>query len=619
LNSQSRPQRLELGGLLVPANAPASFRPSGLALPPRLLPASLDAAGTFMTVLDYAGKEYAPFGPDRFLEGFDAWRSHLAANSPLPEIVCALAALNRFAHHPEKAGPAVEFMRASLGLAARERFENALKTRELFARQPVLRAIREVLSQPERPAHGQLPTDLAAVLLAHAEAAALSSRRTGPDEQIGGWPVRAVLDLASNWLFHTGDDRWAMVARAATLWRVYGPLAKKHTGGRSAVDLLLAATGLEPEDALALTFALAAHSMEWTPDKAVTLRLDQGIEMDPARVAAFVRFVSGTPADFAAKLSAAARSSWDFTCFETMPVLELPEGFLVLDESLLWDRAAAGLFWAVFDHLKASESDASALAWMKAWGDIVEAAAGDILKHCALRALDGTVMMWDEDDLWAAYGADKAVCDFVLDLGDYLVLFEVVSGRIKTPFRVDLSRAAFDEDIERLITRKARQLGSSARLLLEDESKLTGSRHPAPRRIIPVLVAAMGIPHFEPVILHAREKAGEAGYVVDDARVEPLQVLDLRELEYLEGQAGAGQDAASVLRRWIRDTGGLTSLWGWASTWADSPPVRSRRISAVGVDVANELRRRLRLSGDPDPDAPWEPGSTRSPGVRDVG
>jgi hypothetical protein len=60
--------------------------------------------------------------------------------------------------------------------------------------------------------------------------------------------------------------------------------------------------------------------------------------------------------------------------------------------------------------------------------------------------LGGIPLFWDEDDLQAAYGETKA-CDFVLDAGDCLVLFEVVSGQIKTGTRVDLARQAFDDDV----------------------------------------------------------------------------------------------------------------------------------------------------------------------------
>lgn len=112
--------------------------------------------------------------------------------------------------------------------------------------------------------------------------------------------------------------------------------------------------------------------------------------MEPGRIADFVRLATATPEELAVRVAVQQRSTRNFLAFGKTPVLRFPEGLLVLDESLLWERITIGRYWLVFDHLKAGEGDAVALAWTRAWGDMVEAAVGEILARCCLASLGGS-------------------------------------------------------------------------------------------------------------------------------------------------------------------------------------------------------------------------------------
>lgn len=226
------------------------------------------------------------------------------------------------------------------------------------------------------------------MLLVHAAGDSIERGDPHAQVKIGGWASDAVIDLVANWMFHEGDDKWALLLRTATLWRAHGDLASAHLGGRTAVDLLQEATGLEPEDILALGFALAAHVMEWNPGRSQPLRLDAGLGMEPASIDAFVRLVAATPEQLAGKLASQSRSTWDFLPFESTPVPHLPDGYRILDESLLWERVTNGLYWFVFDHLKSTDGDGAALAWTRAWGDMVEAGISGDHDQAVLYARD---------------------------------------------------------------------------------------------------------------------------------------------------------------------------------------------------------------------------------------
>ena len=391
---------------------------------------------------------------------------------------------------------------------------------------------------------------------------------------------------------------------SATLWRTYGAEAGSFFGGKGAAQLLEEATGLEPEDFLAIGFALTSHAMQWMPSKPILVRLDDGLAIPKEKIETFVHAVCTTLQEIVERISSEdALSTWDFLPFQTTPVLALPDGYLVLDETFLWDRITSGLFWMVFDHLKGIAPNDAELRWTQAWASIVEVAVGDSLRSCAVPTLDGSPAFFTEDDLHKAYGNNVRAADFVLDGGEMFGAFEVVSGRVATGTRIALAREAFDRDIERLVMNKVRQLHSTATCLLGSEEPLTGQAPSFRRHVLPVVVSAMGFPYMEPVILHIRDSMRAEG-LLQDARVEPLCIVDLRELELLEGVVASGGSVASSLLAWQRATDGRISLWDWTATRPGPRLSRAPRIASEGKKVVNELRSRLKIGGDNGD--PWE-------------
>ena len=314
--------------------------------------------------------------------------------------------------------------------------------------------------------------------------------------------------------------------------------------------------------------------------------------------------VTGTPEEFKEALVATDKSQWDLLAFESKPVLRFDQGLLVLDESLLWERITSGLYWFVFDHLKRTKGYREAERWTRAWGDVVEATVSDMLQTCALTTLDGASLIWTEDDVQAAYGKGKPATDFVLDRGDHLVMFEVVSGQLTTNTRVNLTRSGFDADLEKLVMSKVVQLDGTARSLLADEESLTGVSSSTPRLVLPVVVAAMGFPYIEPVVKHIRQLLNEKG-LLQDARIEQLCIIDLRELEVLEGAAEAGRDPVTLLLSWQEQTREHpVSFWNWVTVHQSLAGSRPKRMRDQGKGIFNEVRDRLHLEGDLDD--PWD-------------
>lgn len=148
-----------------------------------------------------------------------------------------LVALNHAAHHPELAEAWRDRYLARLNPAMAEYVRRALDgtadgvTRAFLARQPVLRAMRTVLTH--RPPSGSpvagilaaaapgLDPELAGMLLVHLVAAQLRAPYTG-DRMFGDLPEGLAMEMVANGLFHGHDRPDVLLARTRMLWSTYG-------------------------------------------------------------------------------------------------------------------------------------------------------------------------------------------------------------------------------------------------------------------------------------------------------------------------------------------------------------------------------------------------------------
>jgi hypothetical protein len=550
---------------------------------------------TYMVLSEYMGDAATVLNqadPDSIVNGLIG-----ACNSY--DLMFALVALNRMAAHPEHAPAALSVMQAALKPEVRARFDNMAKQRRPFARQPVLTALRKVLASPA-PRQNLIDPSVAAILLVHALGDRLNVTKTGDEsEPIGGMYGRLVLDMVANSDFHESDDPWAAIDRYVRLWRSHGPICENLLGGKVPTDLLREATGLEFEDFLALGFALFANVLAWTPGAPMLLNLQPGVQMDPEVIDRFLQLLSATPDQIRAAL-ATPRSGWDFLEFQAHPVLNLPDGLLILDEGLLWQRFTSGLFWLVHDHQRDHTGDLARRKWTQAWGDVVEVVAEEGLTPLAPPLLGEGATIWDENDLRTAYGKKGGTADLVIDFGEKLAVIEVVSAQLTINTRIDCTRDAFERDLEKLVIKKVRQIDGTARKLIANETKLTGVRVTHPRTIIPIVVAAFGFPHLPPVHARLQERLKDE-HLLQNGPFADLCILDLRDLELLEGAAERGDAPHHLLAEWQKSS--LYRLpfrtWLWSQPGEKLGPLaRPKRMDPAVTATMHELTDRLRLGDD---------------------
>lgn len=575
---------------------------SGLLLPDETsLGGPIEYTGAYITLTDYCPLE------DLGSPSLEFVKHLLADGHDRAALIEALGILNHVVGDHKRLSEYMQEFRNALGGDRQERFDALISQdregmgRVLATRQTVLAAMRWLLTaeRSERPA-SELPPMLSAILLTHAVAVDLNADDDDIGLKIGGYPAHLAMEVLRVGLLGEHDDIYATIDRVIGLWREYG--SRTSLTRAAPADLLREATGLEIEDFLALGFAFLSIPMGWAPGKEFVITKDLGIEMDRATVEKFLGIVTTTPDNLAAALKK-AHPRFGFLAMEKTPVLELPHGYLVLDERFLWQRVTTGLYWLVHDHEK-SRSEQNRLRWTQAYAEMVEMLVEDQLRATAPPILGGGTTFYTEDEIGQAYGAKR--CDTAIDFGGTFVLVEIVSGFLTVPTRIEGSVESFAADTERLVIKKCRQLHEAATAILNDPAVLTGGPSPDRVRIVPVVVVGGGYP-VNPLSLGFVRTCLEADQLLDDSRIESLCVIDLGELEIMEGLAEKGHSPAEVLTAWKNSN--LRDVWlrNYLLKVYDltGPESRPGRMKARVDETFQGLVKRLRFR---------KPATEREPG-----
>jgi hypothetical protein len=472
-------------------------------------------------------------------------------------LVARLAVLSHETRQPEQLAIAIRAHRASLPDPARRRFDAALldesmgASRVVLARHPLLSAIRRVLrdgrSHPERADLNDPAVIQDAMRLVHAIGETLDASVDDDGTRLGPWPTYLVMEMVRLGPLYVEDDHYALIDRTLRLWRDYGGRILRSSPRKSPLDLLEEAVGLDPLDLFALGFALMAHALEWAPSKPLYLLEHMGSSIEPSAIDAFLRFAADTAEDLASHfLDSDPR--FDLLPLQVHPVLRTESGLLALDESYAWDRFTSGLFWAVHDQEK-EIGELEAERWRQTYAEMLELLAEDSIRALAPVALGGGVTFYGEEQIGAAYGGLR--CDAAIDFGSHIMLFEIVSGQLSTPTRIDGDAAKFIDDTNRLVVEKCRQLDATAEYVLSDAARLTGFAPHPELRVQPVLVVAGGYPVTPFTIDYVKSVLTREG-LLEDPHLEGLGVIELPDLEGLEGLMERGDNPLNVLRDWYQ-------------------------------------------------------------------
>jgi hypothetical protein len=538
--------------------------------------APIDYMGVFLTLGEYAPYEHLGLDADDLIAQF-------SSNHTGETLVVHLALLNHLSRSPERLAAMAAGYERILRPEHARRFRNVLRGEagndrvRFVARQPILSAMRAVIERGAADTDNpDVPAMLAAIQLAHAAAGVLKR----PEEsglRIAGAPEEGFFLLLRIALLYESDDEWSAIDRTSRIWRDCGERIARFRARADPEELLREATGLDLDEILALGFAVWAHSIQWEPGAPPFLDPGLGILMDRSKIDSFMAFTSTTIDELHAAFAQRSDSEFDFLPFEDRPVLRCSHGLIALDAGYLWNRFTSGLYWLVHDHEK-SRSERDRQRWTQAFGEAVEMFAEDALRPIAPPVFGG-VSFYTEEDFEEAYGTKKR-CDAAVDFGDCVMLVEVVSGGLSLPTRIEGERAKFEGDTKRLVTLKCEQLHEAANAVLDNVAALTGAVAPPGLRVLPVLLVGGGYPMSPFTMSYIEEELAARGFL-KSPRIDSLCIIDLGELEMLEGLAERGPSPVDVLRGWKTSGIGDVPLRNFViAKWGGGRDLRPARMDA---------------------------------------
>jgi hypothetical protein len=547
---------------------------------------------------------------------------------PREVYLSVLTALNHAAHYQELADVYRDRFLSRLVDAMADNVRQALDgsmdgvPRALLARQPVLRAMRTVLTyrRPEGAPSASdmsklapgLDPELAGILLVHLTAAQLRSPSTAGEPRIGALPASLALEMVANGLFHSGEQPDVLLARTRMLWTTYGSqidLDQLKLRARP-LDLLRDATELDYDDIAALSFAYHGYIRAHQPDQPPGVNAFTGIPVDRYTIETYLASFASTMDELAVRLDACP-GSWQMLPIQERPLLRIGDVLLVLDEQYLIERATQGLYWFVHEKERELDGDRGWKRWNNAYANMVERRVEDQLRRMTPPRITGGSYFFTEEQLKAAFPGRKNA-DAGIDYGSLVLLAEVVTTQVALDTRENADAAAYSKDIDKFFLKKARQLDETATSLFRDPQPAASPLDQPADRILPVAVRGGQFP-VNPVtrehIEAALKNAGLLQYRSPSARIFPFAPVDLGELEMCET---------------LRETRGL-SLPDLIRNWQESEDyarssLRNFLINTYGedsfprpADLRAELARTLtliatRLGSD------WAPSDDLNPG-----
>jgi hypothetical protein len=185
--------------------------------------------------------------------------------------------------------------------------------------------------------------------------------------------------------------------------------------------------------------------------------------------------------------------------------------------------------------------------------------------------------------------------DVIVDLGLDLVLFEISVSRLRADTLQIGSPEQVEEDLHRMLIAKVKQLDGCIGALIEGSARIPAD---APEvdmsrivRIWPVIVTAGNITQNDVLWQFIQTGSRE---LLQQAKVQPLTILDLEDLEQLAGFIEAGHDLPQILAGKTQEGYRQRELAVWVHNDPNAPndtprPALVERVWEKAIEKALEM------------------------------
>jgi hypothetical protein len=517
-------------------------------------------------------------------EELEARVSGLPRESCLVILSEVLARLWRIGHDPRRhLDLAQAFFGPTPALERLIRFVVAGPSRVVFSEQGLVALQRLLLLHGQDGPVREL-TDDELISLRWAVLAVADLIGPGEDELPSATPRDWLAYLTQNMAFNARDNIGNALART---WAIYVELADEL--GPTDVptyapinDWMTDRFGLDARRQLAIGFLLYAHTAIDDQEQASKGVVNPALIEDAANRMELTAAEANAACDLLVapaawyreqfQTSTSAAFSWGLVPMAQRPFLRLSnDALLLLSPRALHSWLTSGVHYRLLDAAKAKAGKKGVSTFTAYAGHLVERYVLDLVRsaHPEPR-LPAAGKVYGE----RKYGNGAATSDVIVSYPTEMVLLEVSSPRLSTKTLVGGDQNAVRDELWRIVGGRIGQLRRVIEALKPAErtqkpkAEIEGLDGTKTARFRPVVVTVAQLGLHPPLDDFLTEVQPQTLQRPD---IEPLEILDLEDLEALIGMVEGGITLAELLRRKQRAVGNGTAVAGWLQTDPTSP------------------------------------------------
>ena len=410
---------------------------------------------------------------------------------------------------------------------------------------------------------------LCAVLLVHVVGEQMKAPRTSSDSTTVakdfGIAPDLILELICSGALVRTENVGNLIGRTRLLYVEYAPRVSRFTLKLPILEFIREAIGMPFDDYLSIGFALWAFTESKKDLQAPLISIDSGVfqKISSGSINRFLDLYSQSIDEFSGKCRNSI-GSWQMHPIQDRPLLREGQQVLVLDQQYLLDCFTRGLYWRIHDHARDVYGDDERKKWTQFYAEMHEAMVGSYFRSFALEYVGERTTFFGEEKLKLAF-PEGQVCDFGLDFGEAVILGEAQSGQFARNTIQGADVNQYLKDLNKMVLGKVTQLDSTANNLLLSEQPKASPLKAAAKRIYPIVITG-GIFTSNPYSNKFIDKEITSAGLLTDPRVEPLSILDLRDLEEAEGiKVRDGVTLLQLIVSW-KSTSPDISLSDWIRT-----------------------------------------------------
>jgi len=239
-----------------------------------------------------------------------------------------------------------------------------------------------------------------------------------------------------------------------------------------------------------------------------------------------------------------AKFNYDFLPFMEKPLYQVKEDVIVpLHLTYLESKFTNAIYWRIFDHLQGEDR----LKFTRFFGNLFET----YVRRAIQRAIPDNPLLARRvypEFTYNTGAGDRKSSDVVVIYENSAIFLEVTASRIRmetTALSGDLQ--AFDGDLDKIILQNSQQLTDRIRDFRDGLYSFDGITSREIHTIYPVIVTIHSLPESTLIWNYIREQLEKRNLLQEDG-VEPLQLIDVEEMEILEAILQQGQSLLQVLQ-----------------------------------------------------------------------